>query len=134
MPVHFQWHNESKRAMRYIAVGDWNWRDYHQAARASAFSLSAVDEPVDSVIDLRSSRATGLPAGGAAHVRSFGKVIGARLTGRAAVIGLPAGEADRLGLSSARTLPTSDGFVKFVDSDAELEQLLAEWAADPPAP
>ena len=53
MPFHFEWHDESKRAMRYIAEGHWNWKDYHQAARASAFSLTAVDHPVDSVIDLR---------------------------------------------------------------------------------
>jgi len=119
--------------MRYIAEGHWNWKDYHQAARASAFSLTAVDHPVDSVIDLRGGMRSDLPAGAAAHVRSFGRVTGDRLTGRAAVIGLPAGEAERLGLGPERRLSTTDGFVKFVESEAELERLLAAWAADSPA-
>jgi hypothetical protein len=134
MPFHFEWYDESKRAMRYVAVGHWNWKDYHQAVRASALALGAVEHPVDSVIDLRAETRRGLPAGAAAHVRSFGRMTQARLSGRAAVIGLPAGEGERLGLSAERTLPTSDGFVKFVDSDAELEGLLAAWARELPAP
>ncbi len=134
MPFRFQWQDDSKRALRYIAEGQWNWKDYHQATRAAAFSLTAVNHPVDSVIDLRRGTRQSLPAGARAHVRSFGRRAQAGLTGRAAVIGLPAGEAERLGLSAERKLPTSDGFIVFVDSEAELEQLLAEWAADPPAP
>ena len=102
--------------------------------RAAAFTLTAVDHSVDSVIDLRPATRVGLPAGASAQVRSFGRVTQARLSGRAAVIGLPEGEAERLQLRSDRSLPTTDGFVKFVASDAELAQLLAEWAADPPAP
>ena len=134
MPVRFDWYDASKRALRYFAEGDWNWKDYHQAVRAAAFRLTAVDHPVDSVIDLRGSSRPSLPAGASAHVRSFGRVISACLTGRAAVIGLPAAEADQLGLSPERRLGTSDGFVQFVASDMELGQLLAEWAANPPAP
>lgn len=134
MPVRFEWHDDSKRAMRYIAEGQWNWKDYHQAVRAAAFSLTAVEHPVDSVIDLRGSARPSLPAGASAHVRSFGRVTSACLTGRAAVIGLPAAEADRLGLSPERRLGTSDGYVQFVESDMELAQLLAEWAANPSAP
>lgn len=134
MPFRFEWYDESKRAMRYIAEGQWNWKDYHQAARAAAFSLTAVEHPVDSIIDLRNSSRASLPAGASAHIRSFGRVTSARLTGRAAIIGLPAGEAETLGLSPVRTLQTSDGFVQFVKSDMELEELLAEWAANPPAP
>ncbi len=132
MSIRFEWYDESKRAMRYVAAGHWNWKDYHQAVRAAAFSLTADDHPVDSVIDLRGSARPSLPAGASAHVRSFGRVTSARLTGRAAVIGLPAGEEERLGLSPERTLPTSDGFVQFVESDMELAELLAEWAAYPP--
>lgn len=134
MPVRFEWYDASKRAMRYIAEGDWNWKDYHQAVRAAAFSLTAADYPADSVIDLRGSARPSLPAGASAHVRSFGRVSSARLTGRATVIGLSEGEGDKLGLSPERTLGTSDGFVQFVESDMELAQLLAEWAANRPAP
>ena len=134
MPISFEWYDESKRAMRYIAEGDWNWKDYHQAVRAAAYSLTVVDHPVDSVVDLRASERASLPAGASAHVRSFGRVTSTRLTGRAAVIGLPAAEADRLGLSPERKLSTADGFVQFVESDMELAQLLAEWASNRPAP
>ena len=134
MPFHFEWKDESRRAIVYIAVGEWNWKDYHQAVRAAAFTLAAVDHPVDSVVDLRASTRARLPAGAPAHVRSFGRVTQACLTGRAAVIGPPAREIERLQLRPDRTLPTADGFVKFVDSNAELEEVLAEWAAGPLPP
>lgn len=132
MPVHFKWLDEQKRALCFVAEGTWNWKDYHQATRAAAFSLSAVDHPVDCIIDLRKSARPSLPAGAAAHVRSFGRRTQSCLTGRAAVIGLPVKEADRLGFSRDRRLPTIDGFVLLVDSAEALEQLLAEWAADAP--
>jgi len=132
MPVHFKWLDEQKRALRFVAEGTWNWKDYHQAVRAAAFSLSAVNHPVDCIIDLRRSARPSLPAGAAAHLRSFGRRTQSCLTGRAAVIGLPAKEADRLGFSRDRRLPTIDGFVQQVDSAEELKQLLAEWAANPP--
>ena len=132
MPFHFKWKDEKKRAICYIAAGNWNWKDYHQAARASAFTLAAVDHPVDSVIDLRASARTDLPAGAPAHVRSFGRGAQPCLTGRAAVIGLPTAEVARLDLRPDRTLPTANGFVQFVDSEDQFERLLAEWADDPP--
>jgi len=132
MPFHFAWYDASKRAMRYVAEGDWNWKDYHQAVRASAFTLATVDHPVDSVIDLRGSTRPSLPAGAPAHVRSFGRGAQPCLTGRAAVIGLTTGEVARLDLRPDRTLPTANGFVQFVDSEDQLERLLAEWADDPP--
>lgn len=133
MPVHFKWLDEDKRVMRYSAQGHWNWKDYHQAVRASAFSLSAVEHPVDSVIDLRRSARSSLPAGASAHVRSFGRRTQSQLTGRAAVIGMPEGEAERLGFLPERRLPTGDGFVQLVESEAQLERLLARWAGRPPA-
>ena len=129
MPFRFEWRDESQRAMRYIAEGDWNWKDYHQAVRASAFSLMSAEQPVDSVIDLRGSARSSLPAGAAAHLRSFGKITQARLTGRAAVIGLPAVEV--AGMRDG-VLHTADGFVQFVECQAELDALLLEWAANPP--
>lgn len=130
MPFRFQWRDETRRAFCYIADGDWNWKDYHQAVRAAAFTLMQAEQPVDSVIDLRGSSREALPAGAAAHLRSFARVTQARLTGRAAVIGMPNVEVE--GMSDG-VLRAADGFVKLVDSEAELEALLAEWAANPPA-
>ena len=131
MPFRFEWLDETRRAICYIAEGDWNWKDYHQAARAAAFTLMQAEQPVDSVIDLRGSTRRSLPAGAAAHVRSFTRVTQARLTGRVAVIGMPKVEVEgmRDGL-----LRTSDGFVQLVADEAELAALLAEWAENPPAP
>ncbi len=129
MPFRFEWKDATKRAMCYIAEGDWNWKDYHHAVRASTFTLTGVEHPVDCVIDLRASTRIGLPAGASAHARSFGRVTQVRLTGRAAVIGMPMAERKRLGVSADQTLATADGIVKFVDSEAELEQVLEAWAA-----
>ncbi len=130
MPFRFEWRDQSKRAISYIADGDWNWKDYHHAVRAAAFTLLSAEAPVDSVIDLRGSTRQTLPAGAAAHLRSFGRVTQARLTGRAAVIGMPAVEVEDL---RDGKLITSDGCVRFVDDEAALEALLGEWAAAPPA-
>ncbi len=132
MPVRFEWRDQSQRAMRYVAEGDWNWKDFHQAVRASAFTLMSAERRVDSVIDLRGSARSILPAGASAHVRSFGRITQARLSGRAAVIGIPAAELASLKLRSDSSLQTADGLVKFVESEAELESLLATWAATPP--
>lgn len=128
MPFRFEWRGRSKRAIRYIAEGNWNWRDYHQAVRASAFTLMSAELPVDSVIDLRGSARPGLPAGASAHLRSFGRKTQANLSGRAAVIGMP-----DINVQGARDgkLVTTDGFVSFVDDEAELDTLLAKWAANP---
>ena len=131
MPFRFQWRDETKRAICYIADGDWNWRDYHQVVRAAAFTLMQAEGYVDSVIDLRGSTREALPAGAAAHLRSFARVTQARLTGRAAVIGMPAVEV--AGMTDGR-LRAADGLVQVVENEAELEALLAEWAANPPAP
>ncbi|MCY3778770.1 MAG: hypothetical protein OXG78_00550 [Chloroflexi bacterium] len=129
MPFRFEWRGQTKRAMCYIADGDWNWKDYHHAVRASAFTLMSAEGPVDSVIDLRGGGRSGLPAGAAAHLRSFGRKTQARLTGRAAVIGMA--DVDVEGLRNGK-LATADGFVQFVGSETELETLLSEWAANPP--
>lgn len=132
MPFRYEWKDRSKRVICYIAEGDWNWKDYHQAARASAFTLSGVDHPVDCLIDLRGSARRDLPAGLAAQVRSFGRKTQTCLTGRAVVIGMPKEGIDALLLDDEDTLSTSDGAVKFVANDAEIEQVLRAWEMDPP--
>lgn len=128
MPFRYEWKDESKRVICYIAEGDWNWKDYHHAARASAFTLSGVDHPVDCLINLRGSGRRDLPAGFAAHVRSFGKRMQACLSGRAVVIGMPKEGMDALLLDEENTLFTSDGAVRFVADEAELERVLRAWA------
>ena len=104
MPFRFEWRDQSQRAMCYVAEGDWNWKDYHQAVRASAFTLMSAEQSVDSVIDLRGSTRNNLPAGALAHVRSFGRITQARLSGRAAVIGIPAAECGKPAAAFGRQL------------------------------
>jgi len=124
--------DDAKQAMLYIVEGDWDWKTYHHAVRASTFSMLGVENPIDSVIDLRGSTRPSLPSGLLGHVRSFGRKNQPRLTGRALVIGMPAEGLEILQLREDNTLPTTDGFVKFVASQDELEQVLDEWATHPP--
>lgn len=130
MGFRFEWRGESKRVMAYVVEGDWNWKDYHHAVRASTFSMHGIDHDIDSLIDLRGSTRPTLPAGLLGHVRSFGKKNHHRLTGRAIVIGMPDEGIEILQLREDNTLPTSDGFVKFVTTDEELETVLMTWQAE----
>jgi hypothetical protein len=130
MPFRFEWMDEAKRAMVYVVEGDWNWKSYHHAVRASTFSMTGGDDPIDSVIDLRGSTRSSLPSGLLGHVRSFGRKHQHRLTGRAVVIGMLADGLNILQLREDNTLPTTDGFVKFVDSQEELEEVLQQWATN----
>jgi hypothetical protein len=132
MPFRFEWMDETQRVMVYIVEGDWNWKTYHHAVRASIFSMTVGDDPIDSMIDLRGSTRPNLPSGLLGHVRSFGRKNQPRLTGRAVVIGMPAEGIEILKLREDNTLPTTDGFVKFVASQEELEEVLQDWANHPP--
>lgn len=131
MPFRFEWKDDSKQAMMYIVEGDWNWKDYHHAVRASTFSMHGIAHPIHSVVDLRGSTRPSLPSGLLGHVRSFGKKNHAQLSGRAIVIGMPQEGIDTLQLTDDKTLPTTDGFVKFVASQDELEQVLSDWTTQP---
>ena len=133
MPFRFEWKDDSRRVICYIADGDWNWKNYHHAVRASTFTLSAVDHPVECLIDLRGSTRQTMPSGLNAHVRSFGKKAQANLSGRAVVIGMPPQGVASLQLDGENTLLTTDGFVRFVESASELEEVLQAWLANPPS-
>lgn len=132
MPFRFEWMDDSKQAMLYIVEGDWDWKTYHHAVRASTFSMLNVENPIDSVIDFRGSTRPTLPSGLLGHVRSFGRKHQPRLSGRALVIGMPDEGKEILKLRDDNTLPTTDGYVKFVDTQEELEHVLEDWATHPP--
>ncbi|MEQ8673209.1 MAG: hypothetical protein RLP44_28060 [Aggregatilineales bacterium] len=127
MPFTFVWHDESKTALRYQAEGDWNWKDYHTCVRGSLFTLHGHDQQVDSIIDLRGSTRTTMPSGLPAHIRTFGKRSHPNLTGRAVVIGLPDYGFESLHMSSDQSIATSDGVIRFVESEDALHALLMEW-------
>lgn len=129
MAFHVAW-SEDKRVVFYIADGEWNWRDYHTAVRASLFALSQREQSVDSVVDFRRNARAKLPAGLAAHVRSFGKRHHPKLTGRALVIAFPPEGEAALDLDEQRQLSTPDGFVRFVDDVASAQALIEQWRAE----
>ncbi len=132
MAFNYSWKDDDKRAMVYVVEGDWNWKDYHHVVRVSTFSMTGVENPVDSVIDLRGSTRPQLPSGLLGHVRSFGAKKHPSLTGRALVIGMPDEGLETLQVLPDNTLPTNDGFVKFVTTEDDLEAVLADWANNPP--
>ncbi len=127
MGFEFAWDDDSKRAIRYTASGDWNWKDYHLCVRQSLFTLFKHTQPVDSIIDIRSSARAELPRGLAAHASTFGKPFTDILTGRAVAIGFPAEALKSLGVSAAGELITPTGVVRFVADDAEARAVLTAW-------
>lgn len=128
----FQWMDDTQRAMVYLAQGEWTWRDYHAIVRASTFSMFRGEGLIESVIDVRGGTRTEMPRGLPAHMRSFGKKNHTRLSGRAVVIGMPQAYWAELQLDEDHSLSTPDGYVKFVQSDEELQAVLADWYANPP--
>ena len=132
MAFRFEWMDDQKRAMVYIVEGDWNWKDYHHAVRASTFSMHGIDHSIESIIDLRGSTRPTLPSGLLGHVRSFGRKNHPMLTGRAIVIGMPDEGLQTLQPRDDMILPTTDGFVLFVSSQDVLEQTLSDWLENPP--
>lgn len=132
MPFNYQWKDDSKQVMLYVVDGDWNWKDYHHVVRVSTFSMTGIEHPVDCLIDLRGSTRPALPSGLLGHVRSFGAKKHPAFTGRALVIGMPADGIETLQLLDDNTLPTKDGFVKFVQTEDDMEAVLVDWVDNPP--
>lgn len=124
MPFRFAWYDDEKTVMQLIAEGDWNWRDYHAAARASSFSMHQHPHPVSTLVDLRGSTRETLPAGLAAHTSSFGKKITPALNGYAVVLGMPREDWAALPLNEDGTLSTRDGRVYYAADEAEARAIL----------
>jgi hypothetical protein len=117
MGVRFEWVTPEKKIIRYIVEGDWNWKLFHTCVRISLFAMHNHPHPVDTLIDLRGSTRPQMPAGLAAHARSFGKKHTPALSGRAVVIGLPAADLAALNLDAHNTLITPDGSVVFAEDE-----------------
>ena len=120
----YEWFNDEKTAMRYVALEDWNWRDYHACVRVSLFAMNQHPHAVDSVIDLREHTRDTMPSGLPAHMSSFGKKLTAALSGKAVVIGLSETDKAKLPLNDDGTLSTTDGAVYFVSDDAAAQAII----------
>jgi hypothetical protein len=126
MAVNFKWDNEEKTVVRYVAEGDWNWKDYHHAVRVASFAMHRIEHDVDVILDL--TRTDKTPSGAVAHLRSVGKPQSPCMTGRAVVIGLdPATETKILAGRDERVLPLPTQTLYFVDTEAEAQTLLQRW-------
>lgn len=125
MPFRFAWYDDEKTVMRLIAEGNWNWRDYHAAARACTFSMMN-EQPgkITILIDLRGSTREKLPAGIAAHSMSFGKILTPALTGNAVLLGMPLDAWQNLPLNDDGILHTNDGRVYYAADEAEALAIL----------
>lgn len=124
----YQWANAEKTILRYSAKPGWTWRDYHACARVATLNLASRTTPVDILIDLTASER--IPAGMAAHSRTFGQPLVPALTGRAAVIGLPDDALHALLPDGSRLMPTEAGQVYFAASEAEAIAQLEAWRAE----
>ncbi len=124
MPFHFTWYDDEQTVMQLIAEGDWNWRDYHAAARACIFSMHRHPHKVSILVDLRGSTRETLPAGLPAHVSSFGKVLTPALDGNAVVLGMPRDAWESLPLNDDDTLSTKDGRVYYAADETEARAIL----------
>lgn len=124
MAFRFQWYDENQRVMQIIAEGDWNWRDYHAAARIASFRIANAPHTVDTLIDFRQSERTKKPGGLSAHASSFGKKQMPPMSGDAVVLGLPPDWQATLPLDEDKSLATKDGRVYFAQSEEEAQAIL----------
>ena len=126
MPFRYAWYDDRHTLMCLIAEGDWNWRDYHHAARASSFTVQqSASQPrqpdrVHLLVDLRQSTRTGLPGGSNAHLRTAGKPWTPALSGHVLWLGVPPAAVDALMPAGTphdapvRTVETPYGTLRFI--------------------
>lgn len=124
----YEWLDDEKKVMRYIAENNWNWRDYHACIRASLFAMINHPHSVDTLIDLSESTREAMPSGLAAHINTFGKVLTPALSGHAVVLKMPDTDRKKLMqmLNEDGTYSTGQGLVYFADTQAEAMELLAQ--------
>lgn len=126
MGMRFEWDDEEKTVIRYVAEGDWNWTDFHRSVRVALFALHNLGHPVDTILDL--SQSTKTPGGAIAHIRSVGKPQNEYISGRAIVIGLDSQtETNLLAGQPDRALSFGEQTIHFVDDEQQAQALLEKW-------
>lgn len=126
MGMRFEWDDDEKTVIRYVAEGTWNWTDFHRSVRVSLFALHKLGHPVDTILDLTHSAKT--PGGAIAHIRSVGKPQQEHISGRAIVIGLDAEtETKLLAGQPERMLRFGEQTIHFVDDEQQAQAILLTW-------
>lgn len=123
----YEWFDAARTVMRFVAMQDWNWKDYHAVARVSSFALTNHPGPIHLLIDFREQTRSGMPSGTAAHMSTFGKRIVPALSGKVVVLGMTAQERAALPLNDAGQLETKDGVVCFAESDEEAVRIIQQF-------
>lgn len=121
----YQWFDEEKTILQYIAEEDWNWRDYHAGWQPVIFNLINHDGNVHVLLDFREQTRDKMPAGVAAHLNSFGKNLSKKLSGYAVVLGYPEIDRDKLMLNEDGTVSTKEGRLYFAENEAEAKAIFA---------
>ena len=122
MGVDFDWLDEDKTIMRYVATSPWNWKDYYRAIKISAFRMHNLDHQVDVILDLRQSEK--LPAGAVGHLRGFGKPPHKVVSGRAVILGVPPEIEQNLTGETGRILNMGSHTIYFADDEKEAIDLV----------
>jgi hypothetical protein len=122
----YQWYDENKTILQYIAEDDWNWRDYHAGWQSVVFSFLNHDGNVHILLDFREQTRAKMPSGVTAHLNSFGKHISKKMSGYAVVLGFPEFDREKLLLNEDGTISTKDGTLYFAKDEAEAETIFAQ--------
>ena len=126
MPVDFVWEDDDKTVIRYRALGQWNWNDFHKTVRISTFQLERLDHAIETLFDLTGS--SRLPAGAVGHLRTLGKADHERRRPRAIVIGADAALQRQVGAVDG-VYAAEDQLLHFVPTEAAAQELLMLWRA-----
>ncbi len=127
MSIDFQWDNDEKTVIRFVAEDSWNWNDFHKNMRRATFWFDSVPHTVEMVIDLRAT--TKMPAGALGHIRSLGKRIHPHGRDRVILIGLDSTLAQTLGGADG-IYGDSQRMIRFVQTDEEAQTIIDEWLAE----
>jgi hypothetical protein len=126
MTVEIKWVDEDKTAICYVAMGDWNWNEFHKKVKISTFQLDRLEHDVDTVLDLTGS--VRLPAGAVGHLRMLGKVDHPRRRPRAIIIGADAALQQQMGAQDG-VYATEGQLIHFVKDAQAARDLLFLWQA-----
>ncbi len=124
MAFRIAWDDDAKTVIRYVAEGNWSWKDLHGHVRLSTFALDRLDHPVESILDL--SQSARMPAGAVGHLRSLGKQDHPNRRPRIIVIGVDREIQQQLGAVDG-IYQTREQLIHFVNNDAEAQAVLTAW-------
>jgi hypothetical protein len=69
MPVHIQWDNDDKTAIRYDYEGKWSWDELYDVSKKAVEMFHSVNHKVNVIHNLANS--PNLPSGALSHAHRF---------------------------------------------------------------